>query len=178
MSKNDKKRDKSLIFYGIIALIAVSIFLYTKINNVMAEKLDSKMRTVDLFAVNVNAGDKYIAYHQKKYDYNDTYRDDYYNYEKAVYVSPELRAKEPDEVGYIISISYAHTLYGKYSDGTNAYICDTYVNIYDCHTGLYLSGDDILINGGNPPNKKGNTCNGSTATEQEITEAVNRILND
>ena len=127
-----------------------------------------------LFDHSPNAGQKFIVYQNKangplniKYTFDRKYLPD------------DLVASVPEDVGYIVKITYFYNSVGKYGNGLKtAYRVDTLINLYDRHSGDYI-GQDIVLTGGDPPRSVKASASygaGDIASESEIKATVNQLI--
>ena len=98
------------------------------------------------------------------------------------YLSSDLQAAGPEEVGYIIVIEDSTEVVGTYKLGSaragSAYRIHSTLRLFDCHTGSYV-GDPITLDGGDPPksikSSKGAGYGSRPDPAQAVRELVSRV---
>ena len=155
---------KKIIPWGIAPVVIALLVLIIPITSASFNK---KMKSVDLFTQDSNAGNKSIVLHV----------DGRY---KTIGLSSDEAADSPDEVGYVYRITEERVKVGEYflqgshstTSFTDATRIDYIIEKYDRHTGQVTGS--VYLEGSNPPTKTktGSKTSGNPPTEAEVIKAI------
>ncbi len=151
----DKK--KAIIIFSIIAGIILLIVVGITVSNMMEKAYSDKIKNgIENGELSENA-DKIVLYNVKE----DMYSDEF--------IPKEYRAKEAEDVRFVVKLTARTTIYGRYSKGGNAYQYVYDVELLDRQVGEIVLTESFV--GGTPPQVIKNSRNGYGSKPDDKLEA-------
>ena len=145
-----KSRRVKIIFWRSLACIMLALILInlSSLGVISARNAAwaTNMEAASLLSRDENAGDRAVVYEQTRAPENQQY-----TYVKR-YLDDGMTASTPDEVGYVVRITYNYLQLGTYGDDAKVkgYRVDTFIQVFDRHTGEFIE-DAVMFKGSDPP---------------------------